>query len=155
LSLFSAKHGIVPACDVNDLDSLSTLVRHTCSLKFIQGYRVGMSLMLAYGVDAVVKKVRQLTSLPIIYEHQKFGTDIPEICGGDILEMFKREGIDAIIFFPFAGIESLKATIQGCKRVGITPIVGAEMTHPGFFCSEGGYPSTMVPQSGFSEVRLS
>lgn len=145
MNLFRNRHGIIPACDVTDRKALSKLIKETTSLEFIQGYKLGMKMILLEGARALIKEVRQLTNLPLIYDHQKYGNDIPDISGGDVLESLKETGFDSIIIFPFAGIETLKATVEGCKRASIVPIVGGEMTHRGFLVSEGGYLADSSP----------
>ena len=145
LSQFHIKHGIIPACDVSDLDALISLVKQTCSLKFIQGYKLGIEIVVPDGVKRVVQEIRRITDLPLIYDHQKYGNDIPDVSGGNFLARIKEAGIDALIIFPFAGINTLKATIEACKRLDLLPIVGGEMTHPGFLASEGGYLADDAP----------
>ena len=143
---FRNKHGIIPACDVTDLGALLDLIEKTNSLDFIQGYKLGMKLMVNYGAETLMQEIRKRTKLPIIYDHQKYGNDIPDVSGGDTLGRLKDAGIDSLIIFPFAGIETLKATIEGCKREGLLTIVGGEMTHKGFLVSEGGYIADDAPE---------
>lgn len=143
--MFSKRHGIIPACDVESLESLNSLIKETCLLDFIVGYKIGMKMLALEGAKRVVNEIRSLTNLPIIYDHQKYGTDIPDLSGGDILESFKDAGLDGLIIFPFAGIKTLQATVEGCKRANLFPIVGGEMTHSGFLVSEGGYIADSSP----------
>lgn len=145
MALFSEERGIVVACDVPDLNSLSKLIRATASLPFICGYKVGMELALAHGLSGALRTVRQITTKPVIYDHQKFGTDIPDICGGSVLDIIVKTGVDAIIVFPLSGIETLRSTIEGCRSRGIEPIVGGEMTHKGYLAAEGGYMENTAP----------
>ena len=144
-SIFRDRKGIIPACDVETLDSLARLVRMTCDLPFIQGYKLGMQLALKFGVGQCVKTVREHSRLPVIYDHQKFGTDIPEICGGPILGILRDAGVHAIIVFPQSGPRTLEATVEGCNRRGLVPIVGGEMTHPAFLVNDGGYLADEAP----------
>jgi orotidine-5'-phosphate decarboxylase len=139
VQLFRAPKGIIVACDVDDLATLATLVSQTTRLEFIVGYKVGMLLVVKFGIARVIDTIRNRSSLTIIYDHQKFGTDIPELCSGRILKLLKEGGVDALIIFPLAGIETLKATVRACLRVGLVPIIGGEMTHKGYLESEGGY----------------
>ncbi len=109
-------------------------------------------------MPSIVETISTYTSLPIIYDHQKFGTDIPEICGGDMLEVLKDAGVNIVIIFPQAGPETLKATIigsddpklkdtvKGCFNMGLTPIVGGEMTHSKYIASDGGYLTDDAPE---------
>ncbi len=158
MQLFNLKYGIIPACDVNRLDNLERLVRSTCNIEGIVGYKVGAILGLKYGLPLVVETISKYTNLPIIYDHQKFGTDIPEICGGDMLEVFKDAGVNIVIIFPQAGPETLKVTIvgsddpklkdtvKGCYKFGLTPIVGGEMTHSRYIFNDGGYLTDDAPE---------
>lgn len=139
MDLFSSKYGIVPACDVSSIASLTALVEATFDLDFIQGYKIGMELVVKERVNEVTTAIRKYTDLPIIYDHQKFATDIPDVCSGRILDILKEAGIDALILFPLSGIETLEATINRCKSLGLTPIVGGEMTHKGYLVQEDGY----------------
>ncbi len=146
MSLFSSKHGIIVACDIGDISDLADLIKVTHDLEFILGYKIGMDLVVPHGIYKVTEVIRRYTNLPIIYDHQKFGTDIPDICGGKILEILKKAGINGAIAFPESGIETLRAVVEGCKRLGLTPIVGGEMTHRGYLASEGGYIADDAPE---------
>ena len=145
MGLFNKRQGIIPACDVESLDSLKELVRNTSDLPFIQGFKIGVILIFSYGIDEVVESIREYSPLPLIYDHQKFGTDIPSICGGVILEKMKKAGVDGLIIFPHAGIETLKSTVKGCLNNGLVPLVGGEMTHRGYVVKEGGYLEDNAP----------
>lgn len=158
MDLFDLKYGLIPACDVNRLEDLKRLVESTCTIEGIVGYKVGAILGLKYGLRAIAEIVSTYTDHPIIYDHQKFGTDIPEICGGAMLEVIKDAGINIVIIFPQAGPETLKATIigsddlklrdkvKGCYNFELTPIVGGEMTHDKYIASEGGYLTDDAPE---------
>ena len=158
MELFHSKHGIVIACDVKSLDRLKELVGMTCDVDGVVGYKIGAILGLRYGLSEVVKRMSLQTDLPVIYDHQKLGTDIPEISGGEILEICKEAGIKAVIVFPEAGPETLKSailgsddpklkeTVKGCFRQGLVPLVGGEMTHKKYLVSEGGYISDDAPE---------
>ena len=152
MDILHNKYGIIPACDVVDLKALKRLVKRTCLLEFIQAYKIGVKTVALEGIKRVVKEIRQLTELPIIYDHQKYGTDIPDLSGGEILESFKQAGIDGLIIFPFAGIETLKATVDGCRRANLIPIVGGEMTHQGFLFSDGGYIADNAPTNIYRDA---
>lgn len=152
MGLFTKSYGIIPACDVNRLSELKTLVNETCSLDFIVGYKIGMQLVVNYGIRRVLGTVRSLTGLPIVYDHQKFGTDIPEICSGEILRTLKDAGVSGIIVFPQSGIETLRAIVDGCKTTGLTCIVGGEMTHKGYLVSDGGYIADDGPRRMYTDA---
>ena len=158
LDIFRHNHGIIIACDVKNIKRLEELIKITYDIEGIAGYKIGSILGLRYGLPKIVKKISSHTDLPIIYDHQKLGTDIPEISGGEMLEVCKESGVNAVIIFPEAGPETLKSTIlgsvdpklketvKGCFRLGLTPMVGGEMTHKKYLASEGGYISNDAPQ---------
>lgn len=143
--MFRSSGGLVVACDIDDLGLLGRLVDATKDLEPVQGYKVGASLALRYGIGRVAGVIRERSDLPIIYDHQKFGTDIPEVCGG-LLGALRGSGIDSVIIFPQAGIETLRASVRACREGGLVPIVGGEMTHKGYLASEGGYMEDRGPE---------
>jgi len=129
---------IIPSCDVSDLTKLKNLVKETCSVEGIGAYKIGLELCIPYGICQVIDTIRKQTDLPIIYDHQKAATDIPEL-GEKFAKAVK--GVDAVILFPFTGPETEKAWINACKKTKLGVIVGGEMTHKGFLESEGGFIS--------------
>jgi len=140
MKIFSKdKHGIIISCDFGSIEKLEKIIKETCSLDFMQGYKIGMTLALKNGIQNVTAVIRKYTNLPIIYDHQKFGSDIPEICSGEILKVIKEAGIEALVVFPHGGIETLKSIVKECFRIGLTPIVGGDMSHPGYNVKDGGY----------------
>ena len=143
--LFAVHHGIIPACDVPGLDELDRLVADTCELPFISGYKVGIQLALGHGIRAVVAVVRKRTALPIVYDHQKFGTDIPEIIK-QALGVLAGAGVQGVIVFPQAGPETLAAAVEGCFEEELTPLVGGDMTHRAYLAEDGGYITDDAPR---------
>ncbi len=133
---------IIPSCDVPDLNKLKSLVKETCSVDSIGAYKIGLELCLPFGIPKVVEVVRKFTNLPIIYDHQKAATDIP-----DLGEKFAKavKGVDAVILFPFTGPETEKAWIKACKKEKLGIIVGGEMTHKGFLEKDGGFLENNAP----------
>lgn len=152
MALFARSYGIIPACDVSRLSELKVLVNETRSLDFVVGYKIGMQLVVNHGIRRVLGTIQSLTGLPVIYDHQKFGTDIPEICGGVILRTLKDAGVSGVIVFPQSGIETLRAIVDGCKTNGLTCIVGGEMTHKGYLVAQGGYISDDGPRRMYADA---
>lgn len=68
---------IIPACDV-DLTRFEVIVRETAQMDEVGAYKIGAVLALSAGIRRVVDKAREYTSKPLIYDHQKGATDIPE-----------------------------------------------------------------------------
>jgi orotidine-5'-phosphate decarboxylase len=140
---------IIPACDVGTLDKLSELIEQTHDVDGIGAYKIDGpgSCVLRIGLEVAVKEVRSWTDLPIIYDHQKAGTDIPDMGKNFATNL---EGlVEAAILFPFTGPETQTAWTKALQDGGIVPIIGAEMTHPGFNEVEGGYIAIDAPKRMF------
>src|SRR3989344_1268744 len=136
MSLIKLNKSIIPACDVDSLEKLAKLVKATCKVKGIGAYKIGFELVIPFGMEKVIKVIRKHTKLPIIYDHQKAGTDIPDT-GEKFMNACK--GVDAVIIFPQAGPETEAAWIKAAQRAKMHLIVGGEMTHKGYLKSDNGY----------------
>ncbi|MFH1423973.1 MAG: orotidine 5'-phosphate decarboxylase / HUMPS family protein [Candidatus Nealsonbacteria bacterium] len=144
--LITLEKSVIPACDVADLDKLYDLVAATKDVPGIGGYKIGLELAIPYGLAAIVKSIRyQHTQLPIIYDHQKGGTDIPEL-GTKFAKAVKGSGVDAVILFPFGGAATEEAWIKACQDAGLTVLVGGHMTQAKFLDNEGGFISFNAPE---------
>ncbi len=77
--MFERNNGIIIACDVEAIEELRSLVEIARDSSVVVGYKVGFSLALRFGLPAVVSEVKNLTAAPVIYDHQKAGTDIPQM----------------------------------------------------------------------------
>lgn len=128
---------IIPACDVDEA-KLEELVKATHDLEGIGGYKLGFVLGLSIGLPRAVDIIRKYTNKPIIYDHQKAATDIPDT-GAQFAKVCKKAGIDAIILFPMAGPETERAWIDFAFEEELKVIVGGLMTHKKYAKSEGGY----------------
>jgi len=128
---------IIPACDVN-VTRYEEIVRETCNLPQIGGYKISAALALSIGIPEVVKIARKYTEKPLIYDHQKAATDIPET-GRTFVTVIKESGIDALIIFPLTGPLTQASWIRSAQEIGLPIIVGGYMTHERYLVSEGGY----------------
>lgn len=128
---------IIPACDV-DLPRFREIVQSTSDIQLIGAYKIGFSLVMRYGLPTVVEVARDLTDKPLIYDHQKAGTDIP-MTGGTFMRVAAEAGIDAVILFPQAGPATLASWTRQAIDRGLGVIVGGKMTHERYVVSEGGY----------------
>jgi orotidine-5'-phosphate decarboxylase len=135
--IISRDKSIIPACDVH-LDRFETLVKETANIPVIGGYKIGFMLGLDTGLSRVCEIARRHTSKPIIYDHQKAGTDIPDTAKSFAFTC-KKAGVNAVILFPQAGPETEKAWIEAAQEEGLGVIVGGLMTHKGYTRGEGGY----------------
>jgi orotidine-5'-phosphate decarboxylase len=113
-------------------------VKATADLDSVGAYKIGAILALSAGLPAVVEMARKYSNKPLIYDHQKAATDIPEM-GLPFAETLQRIGISAVILFPLAGPETQNSWIRAAQDAGLRVIVGGLMTHPTFLCSDGGY----------------
>ena len=128
---------IIPACDVGK-DRYEEIIRETHDIPEIGAYKISAVLALSIGLPTLVEIGRRYTSKPLIYDHQKAGTDIPDT-GKEFAATLKKCGIDAMILFPLAGPATQTAWIQSAQEVELPIIVGGYMTHERFCVSEGGY----------------
>ncbi len=129
---------VIVACDVATIEKLRLLVGQTYDVEGIGGYKIGAILVINYGLRKIVEEIRRITDLPIIYDHQKAMTDIPDL-GEKFILAVKRAGVNALIGFPQSGPETEKKWIKACHREELDVIIGGEMTHPKYLSSEGGY----------------
>jgi orotidine-5'-phosphate decarboxylase len=141
--IINLERSVIPACDFSDLKILEKLVGETCEVKGIGGYKIGFSLVIPFGLRKVIETIRRFTDLPIIYDHQKAGTDIPDI-GEKFIKVCK--GVDAIIIFPQAGPKTEEAWIEAAKSEGMGVIIGGEMTHPGYLEKDEGFIMNSAPK---------
>ncbi len=134
---------IIPSCDFSDIEKLKHLVSETCSIEGIGAYKIGFEIVMKNSLQNVIGAIRDETDLPIIYDHQKAATDIPAM-GKNFIRASK--GVNAVIFFPFAGIETETAWINAATEEDMPVIVGGEMTHKGFLFNEGGFIDNNAPK---------
>jgi len=138
MAIINIPRSVIPACDVAELEKFEEIVRETAQIEKIGAYKVGFELALQYGLPKIVKTARRYSDKPIIYDHQKAGTDIPDT-GKNFAEVCKKAKIDAAILFPQAGPETEKAWINALKEKEIGVICGGEMTHKGYLETENGF----------------
>ena len=143
MSIIKLKKSIIPSCDFESLEKLSKLVKATCSIKGVGAYKIGFELVIPFGMEKVVKAIRKITKLPIIYDHQKAGTDIPEM-GSKFVKACKY--VDAVILFPQAGPETEVAWIKAAQQAKMNVILGGEMTHQAYLKEAGGFIDDDAPK---------
>ena len=134
-----AKHyRIIPALDVADLDQALRLVCRVAGRESVYGFKLGFALGLGHGLPETVRRIREWTEKPLIYDHQKAATDIPDT-GQLFGDVMKRAGIDEVILFPHTGPRTLEAWTKAMQERKLKVIVGAVMTHAAYLVSEGGF----------------
>ncbi len=135
--LIAVEKSIIPACDVN-MRVFEDIVRATADLPQVGAYKIGAALALQEGLSVVAKVARKHTSKPLIYDHQKAGTDIPET-GKLFAATLKTCGMDAVILFPLSGPATQTAWIRSAQEAGLHVLLGAHMTHERFLLTDGGF----------------
>jgi len=143
--MFETDYGVIVACDVKTLDELKNLVDVTAPVRGIVGYKVGFILGLNYGLANVVEAIKNVTDLPVIYDHQKASTDIPEM-GPEFAAVMKNAGVNSAIIFPQSGPATEESFIKSLISLGIVPMVGGEMTHQKYLEKDGGYIKDTAPE---------
>lgn len=128
---------IIPALDCS-LGEAVALARRVDALDGIYGYKVGFALGLSAGLPRVVEELRKVSQKPLLYDHQKAATDIPDT-GALFAKTLAEAGITEAILFPQAGPTTLAAWTHALQERRIKVIVGAIMTHPRYLVSEGGF----------------
>ncbi|MBI4057757.1 hypothetical protein HY405_00325 [Candidatus Microgenomates bacterium] len=88
---------VVVAADV-EASKLKELVKATCLIEGIGGYKIGLELALEQGLNRTSAVIKGETGLPIIYDHQKAGTDIPQTADS-FAKVCRRGGVDAGLKF--------------------------------------------------------
>ena len=143
MPIIKLKKSIIPSCDVDSLEKLSKLIKATSSVKGVGGYKIGFELVIPFGIEKVVKTIRKITKLPVIYDHQKAGTDIPEM-GEKFMKACRL--VNAVILFPQAGPETEVAWIKAAQQAKMNVIIGGEMTHQAFLQEAGGFIDDNAPK---------
>lgn len=149
--LFEISHGIIVACDVKSVDELKQLVLSTTDMEGIVGYKLGFLLGLRYGLSDVVSLIKDNSDLPVVYDYQKAGTDIPDMAE-DFAQLMRSCSVDSAIIFPQAGPKTQEAFTLALKRHGVVPMVGGEMTHPQYLIKDGGYIRDNAPEEIYSRA---
>ncbi len=143
MQLIRQSKSIIPSCDVDSIEKLKKLVRETCDVKGVSAYKIGFEIIIPFGMEKVAETIRKITNKPIIYDHQKAATDIPEM-GSKFVTACKLA--DSVIFFPQAGPETEKAWILAAQKAKMHVIVGGEMTHPAYLREAGGFIENDAPK---------
>lgn len=141
--------GVIVACDVSTKEDLYKLINKTTDIEGIVGYKIGFMLGSGFGLRNLGPELKNYTDKPIIYDHQKAGTDIPAM-GEKFAKLMADSKIDAAIIFPQAGPVTQEGFIEGLINNGVIPISGGEMTHPKYLAKDGGYIRDSAPNEMYA-----
>ena len=134
----SARHGIIPALDPDDVEAIKRVVTATTRIEGVVAYKLGLTMVLQEGLFGAVEILRRETDLPLIYDHQKAGCDIPTM-GPKFAKLCKSAGVDGLILFPVAGPLVVDEFVGGALENDVTPIVGGDLPFPSYNAAGGGY----------------
>ena len=145
---------VVPACDIDSIERFEEILKATGDMDKIGGYKIGFDLGLRYGLPRVVELAKKhAPTKPIIYDHQKGGTDIADLAmARRFARMAKDAGVDAVIFFPQSGPVTQTAWTGEALQAGLEIIIGAHMTHKAYLAREGGYLRDEAPSEMYTRA---
>jgi orotidine-5'-phosphate decarboxylase len=135
---FRSQYGIIPALDLESVDDIRRVVEETCEVEGVVGYKLGIAGALRLGLANAVATIREITDLPILYDHQKAGLDIPDMAK-KFSAICSEAGVDGLVLFPLAGPSAVEEFVAHAKRQGLTPIVGGDFPMQEYKLSGGGY----------------
>lgn len=144
-ALVTQPRSVIPACDVPSLVKLGQIAQAVSGVPGIGALKVGLELAIPWGLKKVVETIRLRSELPVIYDHQKGGTDIPDL-GPKFANAVRAAGADAVILFPFGGAATAGKWIEACQGEGLVVLVGGHMTQPRFLENEGGFIANSGPE---------
>jgi orotidine-5'-phosphate decarboxylase len=135
---FPAENGVIPALDVESVDELQRLVETTHDVEGIVGYKLGVVGALRLGLRGAVQAICDITDLPVVYDHQKAGPDIPDMAA-KYVAICSEAGVHSLILFPLAGERAAREFASHAQREGLIPIVGGALPFAEYYVSGGGY----------------
>lgn len=137
---FRSNTGIMPALDVESADDACRIVEQTTRIEGIVAYKLGLTLTLRGGLSSAVEQLRAVTDLPVIYDHQKAGADLPDMAK-KFASTCKEAGADGLILFPIAGPTAVKQFVGQTIAQGLLPLVGGDLPLPDYNARNGGFVS--------------
>lgn len=135
---FRTTHGIIPALDMDSADTIRRVVESTSGIEGVVGYKLGLTMVLRLGLAEAVRQLKEVTDLPILYDHQKAGPDVPDMAG-KFCRLCAESGADGLILFPLAGPRAVDEFVGGSLENGLLPVVGGDLPLTDYNASGGGY----------------
>jgi len=136
---------VIPALDCPPARA-AEIARGCSSVALVRAVKLGAwKGTIRSGIDAYMQAIGPyLGDIEPIYDHQKGGTDIPDL--EDSLPGLVDAGVHALILFPFGGCVTQRRWTKSAMDAGLTVIVGGHMTQEGFLYSDGGYVHDEAPE---------
>jgi orotidine-5'-phosphate decarboxylase len=135
---FPADSGVIPALDVESIEELQRIVEVTHDVEGVAGYKLGVVGALHLGLRRAVRVIQGITNLPVVYDHQKAGPDIPDMAA-KYASICKKAGVHSLILFPLAGQRAVREFVGHAQREDLVPIVGGALPFAEYYVSGGGY----------------
>jgi orotidine-5'-phosphate decarboxylase len=148
---FRTHYGIIPALDLESVDEIRRVVEETCEVEGVVGYKLGIAGALRLGLANAVRTIREITDLPILYDHQKAGLDIPDMAK-KFCAICREAGVDALVLFPLAGPSAVDEFVVHTQRQGLCPIIGGDFPMAEYKESSGGYVADDGPTRIFKHA---
>ena len=145
------QRSVIVAADVSNFKELGHLVQEVRVVSGIGGIKIGFR-MAFQGINMATNVIwNNCGPIPVIYDHQKAGNDIPAM-GKGFAEDLAKAGVTAAIIFPFAGPTTQEVWTKSCFDAGLQVLTGGIMTHEKFLVSEGGYITDDAPEKIFRQA---
>lgn len=136
--LLPGKVGIVVALDADSVEECKRVIELTTRVEGVAGYKVGLTTVLRLGLAEAIHQLRAVTELPLIYDHQKAGPDVPDMAA-KFTATARSAGVDGLILFPIAGPRAVDGFVGEAMKNRVLPIVGGDLPFPDYNASGGGY----------------
>ena len=131
-------HGIMPALDIESLDEVRRVIEKTTRVEGVVAYKFGLTTVLRHGLPATVQALRNVTDLPLIYDHQKAGADVPDMAA-KFAKTCADAGADGVILFPVAGPRAVSQFVSHSYKHKLLPVVGGDLPLPEYNIKGGGF----------------
>ena len=131
-------HGIMPALDMDSLDDVRRVIERTTGVEGVVAYKFGLTTVLRHGLHATVQALRNVTDLPLIYDHQKAGADVPDMAA-KFAKLCAEAGADGLILFPVAGPRAVGEFVSHTYKHELLPVVGGDLPLPEYNVKGGGF----------------
>jgi orotidine-5'-phosphate decarboxylase len=135
---FPGKVGILIALDAEKVEESLRVVEATTGVEGVVGYKLGLTLVLRLGLAGAMAKLRGATDLPIVYDHQKAGPDVPDMAV-KFSATCREAGVDGLILFPTAGPRAVDGFVGESMKNRLLPIVGGDLPFADYNAAGGGY----------------
>jgi len=133
-----ATHGILSALDLEAIDDMCRLAERIGRVDGVIGFKLGLTAVLRLGLAGAVKQLRQATDLPLIYDHQKAGADVPDMAA-KFAAVCRAAAVDGLILFPIVGPRAVREFVGSALKNELLAAVGGDLPLPDYTMAGGGF----------------